>query len=246
MLSKDNGRYIEETVRSVLSQTYQNWEVIFMDDSSKDDTISQMMDYVRDRRIKVLQNVKSKGAWASMGSALRDARGKWIAFLNVGDVWEPAKLEKQLAFMEENGYHFSYHKTRRMDRESRPVGGVLSGKMHITHEDMMKCCWPAYLTVMYDAEKVGRIKTINQKQENDYALWLQVAYSADCHLLDECLSRHRANKWFYNRFPIGHNILWRYEVYRKIEYLNPFVSAMYTLRNLWYGLMKKVKYVERG
>jgi hypothetical protein len=70
---------------------------------------------------------------------------------------------------------------------------------------------------MYDAEKVGRLKTLNQKQENDYALWLQAAYKTDCYLLDECLAKHRANEWFYNSFPIGNNIQWRYEVYRKIE-----------------------------
>ena len=46
-------------------------------------------------------------------------------------------------------------------------------------------------------------------------------------------------------FPIGQNIQWRYEVYRMIENLGPFVSAMYTIRNIWYGLWKKVKYVER-
>lgn len=57
MLSKDNGRYVEETVRSVMAQTYQNWELIFMDDSSKDDTISQMMDYINDHRIHVSRNV---------------------------------------------------------------------------------------------------------------------------------------------------------------------------------------------
>lgn len=111
---------------------------------------------------------------------------------------------------------------------------------------MLKCCWPTFLTVMYDAEKVGRLKTLNQKQENDYALWLQAAYKTDCYLLDECLAKHRANEWFYNSFPIGNNIQWRYEVYRKIEDLGPFVSAMYTIRNIWYGLWKKIKYVERA
>lgn len=69
MLSKDNGRYVEETVRSVFAQTYQNWEIIFMDDSSKDDTVSQMMDLMTeskvrredgtyDTRIKVSQSVQ--------------------------------------------------------------------------------------------------------------------------------------------------------------------------------------------
>ena len=256
MLSRDNGKFVQETVRSVFAQTYQNWEIVFMDDSSKDDTISQMMDLMNEgrykkadgfseSRIKVSQNVQEKGSGASLNSALRDARGRWIAFLNVGDVWEPTKLEKQIAFMEENGYHLTYHKSQKINKDSKPLGGIVTGKQHITIDDMLKCCWPSYLTVMYDAEVVGRLKSLNQKQENDYALWLQACYKTDCYLLDECLSKHRTNKWFYNPLPIGNNIKWRYEVYRKIEDLGPFVSALYTIRNIWYGIWKKIKYVER-
>lgn len=144
-----------------------------------------------------------------------------------------------------NDYHFSYHKTQKINKDSKPVGGAISVKEHITFDDMLKCCWPSYHTVMYDAEKIGRLKTLNQRQENDYALWLQAAYKADCYLLDECLAKHRANKWFYNPFPIGNNIEWRYEVYRKIEDLGPFISALYTIRNIWYGIWKKIKYVSR-
>lgn len=256
MLSKDSSNFVEETVRSVMAQTYQNWEIVFMDDSSKDNTISKMMELMTEGRlkkksgnfvdrIKVSRNIMERGPGASMNSALRDARGKWIAFLNVGDLWEPTKLEKQIAFMEENNYHFSYHKSQKINKDSKPVGGIVTGKEHIGFDDMLKCCWPTYLTVMYDAEKVGRIKTLEQDQENDYALWLQACYKTDCYLMDECLSKHRTNKWFYNPFPIGNNIKWRYEVYRKIEDLNPFVSGLMTVRNICYGMWKKVKYVER-
>lgn len=257
MLSRDNGKFIRETVESVMAQTYQNWEIIFMDDSSKDNTIAQMMDLMDEskvrqengsslNRIQIYQSVQSRGAGVSLNSALKETKGKWIAFLNAGDVWMPDKLEKQIRFMEENDYHFSYHKSQKINKESKPVGGVITGKKHITFDDMLNCCWPSYHTVMYDAEKIGRLKTLNQRQENDYALWLQAAYKTDCYLLDECLAKHRANKWFYNPFPIGNNIQWRYEVYRKIEDLGPFVSALYTIRNICYGIWKKIKYVERA
>lgn len=256
MLSKDNGRYVRETVESVLKQTYQNWEILFMDDSSKDDTITQMMDLMDEGRLKqkdgsvvnrisVMKSVQSRGVGVSLNSALKATKGRWIAFLNTGDLWMPDKLEKQIRFMEENDYHFSYHKSQKINKDSKPIGGVVTGKEHVTFDDMLKCCWPSYLTVMYDAEVVGRLKSLNQQQENDYALWLQACYKTDCYLLDECLSKHRTNKWFYNPFPIGKNIKWRYEVYRKIEDLGPFVSAMYTIRNIWYGMWKKIKYIER-
>lgn len=165
MLSKDNGRYVEESIRSVIAQTYQNWELIFMDDSSQDDTISQMMDLMTEAkvrqkdgscvsRIHVSQNVESRGSASSMNSALRDARGKYIAFLNVGDLWKPTKLEKQIAFMEENGYAFTYTKYKYIDKNSKDRGDMMGGLEVVNHKDLIKCCWMGYMTVMYDMEKL--------------------------------------------------------------------------------------------
>lgn len=68
MLSDNNGRYVQETVRSVIAQTYQNWGIILMDDSSQGDTISQIMSFVG-KRIHVLQNVERRGSASSMNSA---------------------------------------------------------------------------------------------------------------------------------------------------------------------------------
>lgn len=187
MLSKDNGKYVEETVRSVMAQTCQNWEIIFMDDSSKDDTISKMMDLMNESRvkksdgmfesrIKVSQSVQSRGYGVSLNSALSDVRGRWVAFLNVGDIWEPEKLTKQIAFMEKNRYAFSYTKFGLMNKKSQDRGVVIGGKDYITYKDMQKCCWPSYLTVMYDRKKVGEMRV------EMYSLTTTVANERSGHL----------------------------------------------------------------
>ena len=255
MLSKDNGRYVEESIRSVLAQTYQNWELIFMDDSSKDDTISQMMDLMTEakvrqndgsyvNRIKVLQSAESRGSAASMNSALRDARGKYIAFLNVGDLWEPAKLEKQVTFMEENGYSFTYTKYKYIDKSSKDRGDMMGGLKVVNHNDLIKCCWMGYLTVMYNAEKLGRFRVRSIEKHNDYALWMDVSEKADCYLLDECLASLRVNHSLYSPLPMFDKVRWRYEVFHTVEDLNPIVSIWLTIRNMIGGFMKKVRYVE--
>ena len=245
MLSHNNGRYVAESVRSVIAQTYQNWELIFMDDSSKDNTISQMMDYIRDRRIKVSKNVESRGSAASMNSALRDARGKYIAFLNVGDLWEPTKLERQIAFMEENGFAFTYTKYKYIDKDSKDRGDMMGGLNVVTHKDLIKCCWMGYLTVMYDAEKLGSFRVRNIEKHNDYALWMDVSEKADCYLLPECLASLRVNHSLYSPLPMFDKVKWRYEVFHTVEDLNPFVSVWLTIRNMIGGFVKKVKYVEK-
>lgn len=258
MLSKDDGRYVRETVESVLAQTYMNWEIVFMDDSSQDDTIPQMMELMdedvrRQRaakvkpvsRIHVSRNVDVKGRGVSTNSALRDARGRWIAFLNPGDLWEPMKLERQIAFMEEHGYAFSYTKFELMDDKGRDRGIVIGGQEHITYQDMQKCCWPGYLTVMYDASVVGKMRVRNLKKNNDYALWLNICEKADCHLLKECLAKHRTPWGLLGKLVLTDKMGWRYDCYRVEEDLGPVKSVLYTLRNLGCGVVKWWKYVER-
>lgn len=238
MLSHNKGRYVAESVRSVIAQTYQNWELIFMDDCSRDDTINQMMDLMEEgkvkladgtyhHRIKVSQNAESSGSASSMNSALRDARGKYIAFLNVGDLWEPTKLEKQVAFMEE-------------DR-----GDMMGGLKVVNHQDLIKCCWMGYLTVMYDAEKLGRFRVRSIEKHNDYALWMDVSEKADCYLLDECLASHRVKHGLYSPLPMFEKVKWRYEVFHTVEDLNPFISVWLTIRNMIGGFVKKVRFVEK-
>lgn len=245
MLSKDNGRYVKETIDSVLAQTYQNWELIFLDDKSNDDTIRQMMDYIQDKRIKVSQNSLARGSAASMNSSLREARGRWIAFLNVGDLWEPMKLEKQITFMESNGYAFSYTKFALINAKSEDRSVVIGGKEHITHKDMLKCCWPGYLTVMYDTDKVGMMSVRNLRKNNDYALWLNVAEEADCYLLDECLAKQRTPWGMLGKIVLTDKFKWRYECYRIEEGFSPLKTSWYTLRNGCYGIWKWIKYVKR-
>lgn len=109
MLSHDSGQSVEESVRSVLAQTYTNWELLFFDVNSKDDTGSRMMLYMeQDSRIHVSRIPYRSGITLALNAALKETKGRWIAFLECGDTWEPEKLERQIAFMESNGYHFSY------------------------------------------------------------------------------------------------------------------------------------------
>ena len=255
MLSHNRAQYVEESVRSVIAQTYKNWELLFLDDNSKDNTMILMMDLMDEARIrredytvidriKVSQTVMDRGISVNRNSLLKEARGRWIAFLDVGDVWAPNKLEKQVKFMEENGYSFSYTKYGLMNNNSENRGVVISGKEHVNHQDMLKCCWPGYLTVMYDAEKIGQVQAQTVKENNDYALWLRIAEKNDCYLLDENLATMRTPYGVFSRLLRTDKIKWRYECYRAEEALGPVTSFFYTIRNGWHGLMKWMKYVK--
>lgn len=91
-------RYLEETVRSVLAQTYQDFEIIIVDDGSKDGTVALANRLAKeDPRITVLRNPRNQGVAETRNHGIRQATGTYIALLDSDDVWAPAKLEKQLA-----------------------------------------------------------------------------------------------------------------------------------------------------
>lgn len=239
------GRFIEESIRSVQAQTYKNWELIIVDDCSGDDTISIVLNIKKkDDRISLYQNGENSGAAVSRNTALRYAKGHWIAFLDSDDLWEPTKLEKQIKFMEENGYAFSYHEYVEIDEQDNLLGVHVSGKERVNKFDMFSCCWPGCLSVMYDASKIGLIQIRDIKKNNDTALWLKVICKADCYLLSETLGKYRRRANSITPKPIWQRIWAHYPLFRKAEAMNPISATFWVVMNVFGNAYKKWKYVK--
>ena len=247
MPSYNCGEYVEETIRSVQAQTYQNWEIIFTDDCSTDDTVRRISELrEKDSRIKLFQNKFNSGAAVSRNNALRETKGKWIAFLDSDDLWEPEKLEKQVRFMKENGYFFSYTCYQEIDSEGTLTGVKVSGPKHVTKSGMYAFCWPGCLTVMYDREKIGLIQIEDIKKNNDYAMWLKVCQKADCYLLNECLAKYRRGRaGSVSSHGIMTMIGWHYKLFRDAEKMGVLLSLWHTGVNLICGFYMKQKYVKK-
>lgn len=245
MPSFNTAKYIAETIDSVLAQTYQNWELIIVDDCSTDNTDEVVGKYLTDTRIKYLKNEQNSGAAASRNKALREAKGKWIAFLDSDDLWEPTKLQKQIQFMTDNGYHFSYTNYSEINERSEFNGRTVTGPKKITKTGMFNYCWPGCLTVMYDAETVGLIQIEDIKKNNDYAMWLKVCKKADCYLLPENLARYRKGRaGSISTHSYKALIKWHYKLFREAEKQSAVVAVFNTFRNLSFGVIKKLKYVK--
>lgn len=246
MLSHNKGDFVEESVKSIIAQTYQNWELLFVDDASNDDTMEKLTNLrENDSRFKVSYTVFENGTAMHLNSALRSVMGRWVAFILCGDIWEPDKLQKQIDFMKRNGYAFSYTKFRLMDRKKKDQGVIVGGKECVTYSDMIKCCWLCFPTVMYDTKVVGVKQVKNLRDCNDYALWLKVSEQCNCYLLNECLTTQLTERHLYSPFPISYKLKWRYEVYHTEMGMPPIISALLTIRCLWNGVMKKIKYTEK-
>ena len=244
MPSYNTAKFIKETIDSVLSQTYTNWELIIVDDCSTDNT-DEIVSQLADERIKYIKNEKNSGAAVSRNRALKEANGKWIAFLDSDDVWLPEKLEKQIAFMKENGYKFSYTAYEEMDEESKLTGVSVTGPKKITKTGMYNYCWPGCLTIMYDADTIGLVQIENLKKNNDYAMWLKAIQKADCYLLDKTLAKYRIRSGSISRHSKLKLIEHHYILYKIGEGRNCISSTLLTVRNLVFGVIKKIIYVKR-
>lgn len=242
MPSYNTAKYIEESIKSVIAQTYTNWELLIVDDCSTDNTDEIVQPFLADKRVKYLKNEKNSGAAISRNRALREAKGKWIAFLDSDDLWLPEKLEKQIDFMEINGYHFSYTNYEEINEESKALNIFVTGPKKVTKKGMFNYCWMGCLTVMYNAEVVGLIQIEDIKKNNDYAMWLKVCRKADCYLLNEQLAKYRKRSGSISCHGIKTMIGWHYKLWHEAEKCNSLIALWRTVWNLLFGFIKKTVY----
>lgn len=243
MPSYNTGKYIRKSIQSVLDQTYHNWELIIVDDCSTDAT-DEIIASICDSRIIYFKNKHNCGAAVSRNRALREAKGKWIAFLDSDDIWYPQKLEKQISFMKAHNYHFSYTKYVEIDSEDNETGISVSGPRKITKNAMYNYCWPGCLTVMYDSELIGLIQIVDIKKNNDYAMWLKVCQRADCYLFDEPLAKYRRGRiGSVSSYGILTMIKWHYKLFHEAEGKCIAESIFCTCKNICFGCLKKIVYV---
>lgn len=243
MPSYNSEKFIFNSINSVIRQSYENWELIIVDDCSTDKTVEIIGDF-NDVRIRCLRNGQNSGAAVSRNYALREAKGKWIAFLDSDDLWHPEKLERQIRFMKENCYAFSFTDYRiQLNGKWLPyinIGPDIVDKKKIYHY-----CYFSTITVMYDREVIGLIQIEDLRKNNDYAMWLQASEKTKFYRLPQCLSYYIKHD---NSVSSGRKvklIKYHYIMFRKGLHKSIIVSVILTINNLIFGFIKKLKYKKR-
>lgn len=243
MPSYNTGKYIGQSIESVIKQTYKNWELIIVDDYSTDNTEKIIKAYLADKRIKYYKNMSNIGAAETRNYALRKAKGKWIAFLDSDDIWSKDKLEKQIKFMVDNNYNFSYTCYQEIDDLGYLGNKIITGPKKITRLGMYLYCWPGCLTVMYNQDFIGLIQINDLEKNNDYALWLSVIEKCkECHLLDFNLALYRKRVGSISNINKFKLIKYHYLLFHEGQNLNIFKSGLLTIGNIIFGIIKKCKY----
>ena len=168
------AEFIKETIESIISQSYTNWELLITDDCSTDNSCDVIGNYVRkDPRITLIRLQSNSGAGVARNTSIEEAKGRFIAFCDSDDRWFPDKLEKQLAFMEAKNCKMSHTSYLTCD-EADKITGIVVCRKRETLESMCKDDKMGFLTVMYDTNGIGKVYMPKLRKRQDWALKLKV------------------------------------------------------------------------
>ncbi len=189
-------KYIVETMECVRGQTYENWELLLVEDCSTDNTVRTIREHqaqVRDERVRLICLSANGGAAKARNVGLSEARGRYIAYLDADDLWEPGKLSRELAFMEETGAAFAFTGYEFADEEGRGLGRVVHVPKTLTYRQALRNTTIFTTTVMFDTDRIPKeLLQMPIVKSEDTALWWKVLRNGYiAYGLDENLVRYR-------------------------------------------------------
>lgn len=229
---------LRKTVLSVLEQTFEDWELILIDDNSKDSTLTiaqQLAD--KDRRIKIIHLKTNGGAAKARNEGIRVANGRYIAFIDADDTWKPLKLEKQLLKMNQHQWPFSFTAYTRVNEQGKTINHV-GVPEEIIYKDLLKTNYIGCSTAIYDSKSLGKVFMPEIRRRQDYGLWLSILRQTPigwginepltlyC-VADSSLSSHKTKSAQYN-----------WHLYRNIEGLTLVKSIYFFLHYAIRGLFR--------
>ena len=209
--------FISETINSVINQTYQNWELLLIDDGSTDTTIEIVNQFLsKFHNIKLLKNEANLGAAISRNKGIEAAQGKYIAFLDADDLWKPEKLKIQIEFMQTENCHVCFGSYEQIDEKGKPLNKLIKALPELTYNKYLKSNYIGNLTGMYNVEVLGKIIAPNLRKRQDWLLWLAAIKKSGkpAKSIPESLAYYRVRKDSISSNKI--NLLkYNYLVYRK-------------------------------
>ena len=233
--------YIAESINSVLAQTYENWELLITDDCSTDRSIEIIKHYCeQDFRINLLESKEHRGPGDTRNMSINRANGRFIAFLDNDDIWLPEKLEKQVTFMLDNGYGFTYTDYELINESGSSKNRIVKTAGVLDADRYLKNTIIGCSTVVLNRDIVGDFNMYKNDTSDDMTLWLSIMHKGiNAYPLEQVLMKYRVrqNSASSNKFKATHDV-WR--VYRDVEKMSFFKSAYYFSSYAFNAVKKRV------
>ena len=239
--SFNSARFIEECILSVISQTYKNWEMLIVDDCSQDNSVDIISKFSNNEtRIRLFRLEKNVGPAEARNIAIRNASGKYIAFLDSDDMWCSNKLEDQLKFMKKNNVEFSFTTYQCVYENGNDMNKIIKAPNKMTYHSYLKNTIIGCLTVIIDKEKTGYFEMPNIKSSQDMALWLYLMKKGfTAYGLDINLAKYRivSSSNTSNKLNAVKDV---WKVYREIEKLSVLYSIWCWINYAYNAIIKRL------
>lgn len=245
----DSGKYLEATIRSVRNQTYENWEMIIVDDASTDNTAAIALGFAnQDRRIRVIRLAENGGAAVARNRALAECSGRFVAYLDADDLWKPEKLQKQVAFMLENQAAFSCTSYEVIADDGTPLNKVITMPPRLDYRGFLTHNLLQTAGIMVDTSKVRREDMVmpDFRRRQDAATWLQILKAGHvCFGMPDVLACYRRslNSLSSNKCKAAMGV---WTLYRKVEKLSLPFSCYCFVRYALLAVWKRIYPRRRG
>lgn len=237
--SFNSEKFIAETIASVQNQTYSNWEMIIVDDCSKDKTVEIVEEIIKsDGRIKLIRLEKNSGPAIARNTGIYAVSGKYMTFLDADDIWFSDFIENSIKTITEQGIHFVFSSYRRSDESLNFVYSDFIVPQKVTYYDILKTNSISCLTAFIDIETLGKKTMPEVFKRQDMGLWLKYLKEIPfAYGIKEPKAIYRIRKNSLSRKKTD-LLKYQWQFYRNVENLNVFRSCYYMAHWMYRGFLK--------
>lgn len=221
----NSEKYLDETIKSVLNQTFTDWEWIIVDDCSKDNSTQIIKKHI-DPRIKLIENKKNLGVAESRNQGIKNASGNIIAFLDSDDLWAKNKLEEQIKLHKLEKYAIVFSNYDNVNENGTSLGREVKSPEIVDYEQLLKSNYIGCLTASYNVSILGEKQYMKKIGHEDYVLWLSILKKGHKAInTNSCLAFRRVVKTSLSSNKLK-AASWQWNIYRNVEKLS-FLRSLY-------------------
>lgn len=223
-------KYIEEAIQCILNQTYQEWEIIFVDDGSSDESLSIIEEYLKkEKRMHLYQNSENRGPAYTRNRGIKKAQGRYLAYLDADDLWDADKLEKQVRFMQKKGCAFSFTGYEFAGEDGKRNGKIVRIPNKVDYKYALKHTIISTITVMFDRQQIPDnvlSMPLNARGEDSATWWKILRHGYTAYGINKPMSvyRRHGGSRSSNKLDAVHGT---WKMYRQCEHLPLLKSGYY-------------------
>ena len=234
----NSEKFISDTITSVQNQTYQNWEMLLVDDGSTDQTQTIITSFLTDKRIQFYPQKQNLGPAKARNVGIDNAKGKYMTFLDADDIWFVDFIEKSINAIIETNVRFVFSSYKRSNEKLEFVYSDFIVPEKVTYTDILKTNSISCLTAFIDIDILGKKRMPEIFKRQDMGLWLkylkEIPYAYGIQET-QAIYRIRKNSLSRNKFKL---LKYQWQFYREVEDLNFFESIYYMSYWIYNGFIK--------